>query len=69
MRRTETGWILPVYLSEGTYTYRFIADGTMPPPTDKPEYNENRSTTWWFVSETLFKTDIGSQQGCAAWIL
>lgn len=26
MQRTETGWKAPVYLSEGTYTYRFIAD-------------------------------------------
>jgi hypothetical protein len=27
MQRTVTGWELPVYLSEGTHTYRFIADG------------------------------------------
>ncbi|MGG9962790.1 hypothetical protein [Ferruginibacter sp. SUN106] len=27
MQRTATGWNLPVYLSEGTHTYRFIADG------------------------------------------
>ncbi len=26
MKRTTTGWVLPVYLYEGTYTYRFIAD-------------------------------------------
>lgn len=27
MQRTATGWALPVYLSEGTHTYRFVADG------------------------------------------
>lgn len=27
MLRTAGGWTLPVYLSEGTHTYRFIADG------------------------------------------
>lgn len=27
MRQTSTGWQLPIYLAEGTYTYRFIADG------------------------------------------
>lgn len=27
MQRTATGWTIPVYLSEGTHTYRFIADG------------------------------------------
>lgn len=27
MQRTISGWTIPVYLSEGTHTYRFIADG------------------------------------------
>lgn len=27
MQRTDNGWTLPVYLPEGTYTYRFIVDG------------------------------------------
>lgn len=27
MRQTSTGWQLPIYLADGTYTYRFIADG------------------------------------------
>jgi hypothetical protein len=27
MQRTTSGWTIPVYLSEGTHTYRFIADG------------------------------------------
>ncbi|MBK8496170.1 MAG: hypothetical protein IPL50_15035 [Chitinophagaceae bacterium] len=27
MERSNTGWNIPVYLSEGTHTYRFIADG------------------------------------------
>lgn len=48
MRRTETGWMLPVYLSEGTHTYRFIADGNWladPANPDKlpNEYNEFNS--------------------------
>lgn len=27
MIKTQTGWALPLYLAEGTYTYKFIADG------------------------------------------
>lgn len=27
MRRTESGWELPVYLKDGTHTYKFILDG------------------------------------------
>lgn len=27
LRKTGTGWELPLYLAEGTYTYRFIVDG------------------------------------------
>lgn len=27
MTKTDSGWELPVYLSEGTFTYRFIVDG------------------------------------------
>lgn len=27
MQKTATGWALPVYLADGTHTYRFIADG------------------------------------------
>ncbi|HEX5653775.1 MAG TPA: hypothetical protein VFX58_11915, partial [Chitinophagaceae bacterium] len=27
MEKTSTGWQLPLYLAEGTHTYRFIADG------------------------------------------
>lgn len=27
MKKTDSGWQLPLYLAEGTYTYRFIADG------------------------------------------
>jgi len=43
-----TGWAIPVYLSEGTHTYRFIADGKWfadPANNDKlpNEYNEFNS--------------------------
>lgn len=27
MRRTANGWELPLYLADGTYTYKFVADG------------------------------------------
>lgn len=27
MQKTENGWQLPVYLAEGTHTYRFVVDG------------------------------------------
>ncbi|GAB2811935.1 hypothetical protein GCM10027043_09310 [Ferruginibacter profundus] len=48
MQRTATGWSLPVYLSEGTHTYRFIADGswfTDPANPDKlpNEFNDYNS--------------------------
>jgi hypothetical protein len=26
LKKTETGWAIPVYLAEGTYTYRFVVD-------------------------------------------
>jgi 1,4-alpha-glucan branching enzyme len=28
MQKTATGWELPLYLAEGTHTYKFVADGT-----------------------------------------
>lgn len=48
MQRTATGWSLPVYLSEGTHTYRFIADGNWFADPANPEklpneYNEFNS--------------------------
>jgi hypothetical protein len=27
MNKTETGWEIPLYLADGTHTYRFVADG------------------------------------------
>ena len=27
MTKTSTGWMLPLYLAEGTHTYKFIVDG------------------------------------------
>lgn len=36
MKRTKTGWELPVFLPNGTYTYRLIADGAwMEDPANK----------------------------------
>jgi hypothetical protein len=48
MDRTQVGWSIPVYLSEGTHTYRFIADGnwlTDPANADKlpNEFNDFNS--------------------------
>ncbi len=48
MQRTFTGWAIPVYLSEGTHTYRFNADGVWfidPANPDKMpnEYNDFNS--------------------------
>ena len=48
MQRTAKGWAIPVYLSEGTHTYRFIVDGNWlidPANPDKlaNEYNDFNS--------------------------
>jgi hypothetical protein len=48
MNKTATGWELPLYLAEGTHTYRFIADRRWmddPANPDKlpNEYGENNS--------------------------
>lgn len=48
MQRTANGWQLPVFISEGTHTYRFIADGKwMEDPANNNklpnEYNEFNS--------------------------
>lgn len=48
MRPSGKGWTLPVYLSEGTHTYRFIADGNWFADPDNPdkvpnEFNEYNS--------------------------
>jgi 1,4-alpha-glucan branching enzyme len=39
MNKTATGWELPLYLAEGTYTYRFVADRRwMEDPANKEHY-------------------------------
>lgn len=48
MTKTFSGWQLPIYLAEGTHTYRFVADGDWmvdPENTDKlpNEYNDFNS--------------------------
>jgi hypothetical protein len=37
MNRTATGWQLPLYLAEGTYTYKFVADGKWMRDETNPE--------------------------------
>lgn len=61
MQRTATGWSLPVYISEGTHTYRFIADGKWfadPANPDKfpNEYNDFNSVIR-LGNPYLFKLD------------
>lgn len=61
MQRTSSGWMLPVYLSEGTHTYRFIADGnwfTDPANPDKlpNEFNDFNSVLR-IGNPYLFKLD------------
>jgi Glycogen recognition site of AMP-activated protein kinase len=61
MLPTATGWELPVYLSEGTHTYRFIADNRwMADPANSDqlpnEYNESNSVLR-IGNPFLFKLD------------
>ncbi len=61
MQRTSSGWTAPVYLSEGTHVYRFIADGawfTDPANPDKlpNEFNDFNSVIR-IGNPYLFKLD------------
>jgi len=61
MQRTAAGWTIPVYLPEGTHTYRFIIDGnwiTDPGNNDKlpNEFNEFNSVVR-MGKPYLFKLD------------
>ncbi len=44
MQRTASGWELPLYLSKGTYTYRFVADGKWQTDPANPEKVPNEFT-------------------------
>jgi hypothetical protein len=37
MNRTAAGWELPIYLVEGTHTYKFVADGNWLPDPSNPD--------------------------------
>lgn len=41
MQKTETGWVLPIYLVDGTYTYRYIVDGKWIPDPDNEDVFTN----------------------------
>jgi hypothetical protein len=41
MNKTSAGWELPLYLAEGTHTYRFIADGKWFEDPANPEHYPN----------------------------
>jgi hypothetical protein len=37
MMKTSTGWVLPLYLAEGTHTYKFVVDGKWMRDENNPE--------------------------------
>ncbi len=41
MHRTENGWILPIYLKEGTYSYKFITGDEWFTDPDNPDIRED----------------------------
>jgi 1,4-alpha-glucan branching enzyme len=59
LRKTGSGWELPMYLAEGTYTYRFIVDGhwmedpgnPLKAPNEFGEYNSvlKKGTLYPFI--------------------
>lgn len=59
MNRTESGWELPVYLRDGTYAYKFIADGKwITDPANKsvrPDANGNMNSFLEIGEPYLFK--------------
>lgn len=61
MARTGNGWELPLYLADGTHTYRFIVDGRWMPDPGNPdqlpnEFNEPNSVLR-IGSPTLFRLE------------
>lgn len=67
MTKTANGWILPIYLKEGTYSYKFIVDGewlTDPDnPVVRPDGAGNFNSVLAFGDTTMFRlngyTDAG----------
>ncbi len=61
MNRTSTGWALPVYLREGTYAYKFLADGrwmTDPGnPSVRSDAQGNQNSFLEIGEPFLFKLD------------
>lgn len=59
MIKTIDGWILPIFLSEGTHAYKFIIDGTwITDPANKITRNDGRGNINSFIGigeEHLFK--------------
>jgi len=41
MHRSATGWELPLYLAQGTYTYKYVVDGNWMVDPDNPERYPN----------------------------
>jgi hypothetical protein len=61
MMRTAEGWQLPLYLAEGTHTYKFVADGKwFADPANKeklPDGNGDFNSVFRTGSPFLFKLD------------
>ena len=50
MNKTATGWSLPVYLKDGTYSYKFLVDGQwMTDPGNKTIRNDSRGNLNSFI--------------------
>lgn len=59
MIKTQHGWMLPLYLADGTHTYKFIVDGTWIPdpknPNRLPDGNNNFNSVFFLGNPYLFK--------------
>ncbi len=59
LTRTASGWVLPIYLKEGTYSYKFIVDGewTTDPdnPIIRPDGGGNFNSVLSFGDTTMFR--------------
>lgn len=45
MQKTSSGWIFPIYLKPGRYSYKYIVDGNWITDPDNPYYEENEFDT------------------------
>jgi 1,4-alpha-glucan branching enzyme len=62
MSRTSDGWVLPLYLSQGTHTYRYVADGRWYADPSNPDKFPNEFTEYNSVKR-IGKTYLFSLKG------